>query len=178
MIYGQRVTLRPIAPADREYLRRWQASPVITREWGLPGALLPHDAFERELEGQFREFDSSGSLVIDTETGPVGRIDFNHLDARHGTVEIDVYIGELATQRRAYAIDAIRTLVNYLFRQRGMNRIEATVPSANRSVMDIYREAGFTDEGLFRDQVVVEGVFQDQTLMALHADAVQRDRAH
>ena len=49
----------------------------------------------------------------------------------------------------------------------GFHRIELTVRENNTSAMELYKNVGFEVEGLLRDAVQVDGVYEDLILMAV-----------
>jgi ribosomal-protein-alanine N-acetyltransferase len=179
MIRGDRVTLRPIEEGDIAQLRAWQSDPSVMIGWAIPAPLVPSNAFEDDLRGRFSSFEDAAFLIIEAEDRPIGRVDFEQLDARHGSVEIALYIGDASAQGRGHASDAVRTLARFLFEQRSVHRIELTVIASNDRARLLYESVGFTAEGILRDNVCFDGRFHDEILMALHAGSLRsssRDR--
>src|SRR5215216_5336036 len=127
MIQGDRVTLRPVRRDDLPFLRVWQADPAVMTGWAIPAPLVAEAAFESELRGRFASFDDAGYLMVEADDRPIGRIDYECLEARHGTVDVALYIGELSALGHGYASDAVRALARYLFEQRAVHRVELTV---------------------------------------------------
>jgi RimJ/RimL family protein N-acetyltransferase len=144
--------------------------------WAIPAPLVPSNAFEDDLRGRFSSFDDAAYLIIEAEDRPIGRIDFEQLDARHGSVEIALYIGDASAQGRGHAGDAVRTLARFLFEQRSVHRIELTVIASNDRARLLYEAVGFTAEGILRDNVYFYGRFHDEILMALQPGCLQASR--
>jgi ribosomal-protein-alanine N-acetyltransferase len=167
MIHGDRVALRPIRQDDLPFLTRWHADPAVMAGWANPVPLVAEAAWEGDLRGRFASFDDAGYLIIEADDRPIGRIDFEHLDARHGTVEIALYIGERSAQGRGYASDAVGALARYLFEQRAVHRVELTVVESNDRARRLYESVGFRIEGVLREHVHFDGRFHDELLMAL-----------
>jgi [ribosomal protein S5]-alanine N-acetyltransferase len=173
MIHGDRVTLRPIRLDDLPFLRMWHADPAVMTGRAIPEPLVAEAAFEAELGGRFASFDDAGYLIIEADDRPIGRIDFEHLDARHGAVEIALYIGDLSGRGRGYASDAVRALTRYLFEQRAVHRVELTVVESNDRARKLYESVGFSTEGVLRDHVHFDGRFHDELVMAMFPDTMR-----
>ena len=141
------------------------------RGWGIPSPLIAEGAFEADLAGRFAAFETAGYQIIEADGQAIGRIDFEQLDSRHGSVEIALYIGESGSLGKGYAADALRTLARYLFDQRGVRRIELTVIASNERARNLYEATGFVVEGVLRDNIMFDGAFHDEILMALHRDS-------
>ena len=172
MIKGTRVNLRPITEPDLSLLRAWQSDPEVMAGWGIPNPLVASTNFAADLTGRFASFESSGYLIIESPDGPIGRIDYEHLDGRHGSCEIAMYIGDPGAQGRGFASDALRTLARHLFNQRGVHRIELTVIESNERARRLYERVGFVTEGLLRDYLWFNGEWHNELLMALFADCL------
>ena len=169
VIVEANVVLRPISPADRPLLVRWQTDPRIMTGWALPQPVRPHNAFEEQIAGEFCRFDHAGSFLIEGDRVPVGRIHYDDLDARHRSVEIGIYIGEPEAQGNGYAGNAIKAISKYLIRQRGAHRIELNTLTWNTRAHDLYLRLGFRDEGILRDHIYFDGRWHGEYQMALLA---------
>jgi RimJ/RimL family protein N-acetyltransferase len=163
------VVLRPITPADRHLLGKWQNDSEIMTGWGLPQPLRPHNAFDQQIAGNYAIFERSGVLMIEGDGTPVGRIDFDKLDMRHRSAELAIYVGETTAQGKGYAGNAIKAISKYLVRQRHVHRIELNVLEWNTRAHDLYLRLGFRDEGLLRDHLRFDGIWQNEFQMALLA---------
>jgi RimJ/RimL family protein N-acetyltransferase len=163
------VSLRPVTPADRPHLIKWQTDPQIMTGWGMPQPLRPHNAFEEQIVGDYTRFDEAGVLIIEGNGEPVGRIDYSHLDSRHRSAELAIYVGEPGAQGKGYAGNAIKGLCKYLIRQRHVHRIELNVLEWNTRAHELYLRLGFRDEGLLRDHLRFDGVWHNEYQLALLA---------
>ena len=170
MISHRDVVLRPIGPDDRERLIRWQSDPLVMTGWAQPQPIMPSDAMLDDLGGRFLRFDTEGHFIIEASGDPVGRIGFQHLDPRHRSVEIMIYIGEIGQMGKGYAGASIQALVRYLIGQRAVHRIELTTLAWNERAQRLYERLGFTVEGVLRDFIWFDGRWHDEIQMSLCAN--------
>lgn len=68
---------------------------------------------------------------------------------------------------RGWVTDAVKTLVNYAFEQRGLIRVEARVFSFNKASAKVLEKAGFDLEGVFRKNEAKHGVYHDGLMYAI-----------
>ena len=89
-------------------------------------------------------------LTITAEEHIIGMIQFSEEhdpDYRHAS--LDIYI-DPAVHRRGHASDAIRTLADHLFDQRGHHRLTIDPSVANRAAIGCYTSIGFQPVGVMR----------------------------
>src|SRR4051812_45665912 len=113
---GEMVRLRSTAPVDRPALVAIRSTPEVRRRWR-----------GKDLDAEFdRDFDDQAlvRLTIESTDGRIaGLIQFSEEedpDYRHAS--LDIYIDPMV-QRRGLATDAIRTVADFLFDQRGHHRL-------------------------------------------------------
>lgn len=73
-------------------------------------------------------------------------------------------------QRRGYAADAVRLMLEFGFGTLGLHRISAAIGPDNAASIDGVTKLGFRYEGLLRDHVHTNGAWRDSLLYALLAD--------
>lgn len=79
------------------------------------------------------------------------------------------WIGERFS-RQGYMFDAVRALVPFIFSTLGLHRIEAACLPSNEPSRNLLAKAGFTQEGLGRGYLQINGEWRDHLLFALLAD--------
>lgn len=88
----------------------------------------------------------------------------NPLDIKRGTIG---YTLVPAWQGRGYGTEAIRTLVEWIFRDRGADRVEADVFIGNVISRRLLERLGFEFEAIRRWNALKRGARRDEWLMAL-----------
>ena len=72
--------------------------------------------------------------------------------------------------RRGYAIDAVRTLMDFGFRKLKLHRISAAMGPDNAASIAAVRRLGMTYEGRIRDHVYTNGRWRDSLLYSVLVD--------
>lgn len=105
----------------------------------------------------------------------VGGITLGHM--RHGVAmsgQIGYWIGE-PFAGKGYMTDAVRTLVRYSFVKLGLHRLEAACIPGNLRSVRVLENAGFTQEGLLKSYLKINGQWQDHLLFARISGVTDRD---
>ena len=76
-------------------------------------------------------------------------------------------IGDPEMRGKGYGSDMIRVLLQYLFRERNMERVELTVFSYNKAGVHLYEKLGFVREGALRDHVYTMCRYHDEYVYAM-----------
>jgi ribosomal-protein-serine acetyltransferase len=144
---------------DRDHLREWLAFVDQTRteeDWRK---------FVRASLAQFAATEgfTAGIWESDRFLGVIGT---KKIDWLNGKVEIGYWIGR-AFQGRGIMTDACRAVVDYLFRELRLNRVEIQCAAGNSRSAAIPRRLGFTLEGTRREAERVNGKFYDLLLFSL-----------
>jgi RimJ/RimL family protein N-acetyltransferase len=75
----------------------------------------------------------------------------------------------VAHQRRGYATEAVRGVLDRLFRLQGMHKVTAECDARNTASAALMERVGFTREGHLRQQTFVKGEWTDDLIYGLLA---------
>jgi aminoglycoside 6'-N-acetyltransferase len=163
---GERVTLRPLRPADREPLRAILAEPAVARWWGSG---RPNDAIDELFES-----DDVVALAIELQGELIGSIQYaeeDDPDYRHAGIDIFIATGH---QGRGHGRDALRALARHLFDERGHHRLTVDPAAANERAIRTYRAVGFRPVGVMRAyERGTDGSWHDGLLLDLLAGELE-----
>jgi RimJ/RimL family protein N-acetyltransferase len=81
--------------------------------------------------------------------------------------EIGWTIHDPDNRGRGYATEAVKALVDYLFKSYPINRIECSTASTNRASIGLAEKCGFVREGVLRGLVFVAGVYVDDLVLSM-----------
>ena len=165
---GRLVTLRPVAEPDLPALLEILGEPEVARWWRRAEweRVDEHDAF-------------TFSIVLPGGDGDAGRgsgppeqvagcVQFSEeTDPDYHSAAVDIFVAT-AAQGRGVGPDAMRTLIAWLFDERGHHRLTVDPAAANARAIHVYEKLGFRRVGVLRRYERVEdGVWRDAILMEL-----------
>jgi aminoglycoside 6'-N-acetyltransferase len=165
---GERVRLRSVSAADRSALVAIRATAEVRRRWR--GGDL-----EAEFDADLADDDVERLAIEDPVGRIVGMIQFSEEpDPDYRSASVDLYI-DPALHRRRFATDAILTVVDHLFRERGHHRITIDPAADNDAAIACYSQVGFRPVGVMRSyERRSDGTWADGLLMELIADDPRR----
>lgn len=73
-------------------------------------------------------------------------------------------------RRRGYGNAAINKILEIAFLEYGMNRVWLRALETNTNAIDLYKKAGFIQEGICRSESMRKGQFMNQIQMSILAD--------
>lgn len=153
--------LRPVTPADRTRLLTIRRTEEVARRWR-------GDDLDAEFTADLAD-DDLHQFAIETADGTVaGMVQFGEEhdpDYRHASVDIFV---DPAMHRRGIATDAILTIVEHLFGDRGHHRLVIDPAADNEAAIACYAKVGFRPVGVMRSyERNADGTWSDGLLMDL-----------
>lgn len=145
-------------------------------EWVKPDhSLIDYEKFiEREINGTKEENERLGFGIFRGSRliGTIGMINFDH-DAR--TTEIGYWI-DAAEEGKGIVSKACEILIDFVFRELGMNRIQIRCAAPNVRSAAIPERFGFTKEGTQRQHVLRDGKLMDFVTYGLLASEWKRQK--
>jgi len=160
---GELVELRTLDPADAPALGAIVRKPEVADWWGA----MPKDFPLEDDPGTER-------LTILLDGDVVGLIQFAEepdFDYRHAW--LDIFL-DPTFQGRGIAVDAFKTLVRYLFEERGHHRITTDPAPGNHAAIRLCEKVGFRGVGVMRAywRDSPSGSWRDAFLMELVKEQV------
>jgi RimJ/RimL family protein N-acetyltransferase len=149
------VTLAPIAREHAARMLAWMRDPEVAANIGLkqaPSSERTAAWIERALtDATIRAF------AILRAGEHVGNVVLDQLDEQLGAARLSIYIGEAAARGGGVGRTALALLAEHAFGALGLHKIWLTVHARNAAAIKLYLDAGFTIEGVLRDEFVLDG---------------------
>ncbi|MCI4667531.1 MAG: GNAT family N-acetyltransferase [Bacteroidia bacterium] len=146
---GEKIVLRPMTLKGRYQFYRWATKSDAAPYWygELYGDDVPsYVVFKHEFPDYY--FDGSSiqkgrAFVIYKGDEKIGQINYNEIEERDHSVELDILIASQKYQNKGLGTDAIKTLLNYLFNKMAIRRCRIEVISKNPRAEKAFQKAGF-----------------------------------
>lgn len=165
-----KVTLRKMTEKDTANVVRWRNSPSVVENFIFRTPLTEESHLQwyrnKVLTGQVAQF-----IIEDNETGfDVGSVYLRDIDNENKKCEYGIFIGEESCRGKGLGTAAAKAILDYAFTELGMNRVFLRVFAKNAAAINSYKRAGFKEEGVFRQDVIIDGIPYDMVFMAVLFD--------
>lgn len=166
-----RLVLRPFEPSDACDVQRLAgARQVAATTFNIPHP-YPDGEAEAWIAGHAPAFEEGTQVVFAVtrrENGElVGAVELG-VDREHGRADLTFWIGA-PYWNRGYATEAVRRVIAYGFSELRLNRIQAMHLPRNAACGRVMQKAGMRFEGILRQHVRKEGVYEDAAVYAILA---------
>ena len=163
------VTLRPAVPADADRLKRWRDEWSVRRFQPLHD--LSVDQLRTDVAGQrirelYRGRGDKFQWIVELDGEPVGWVTLVVSNWEHGLAEVG-YALTTERQGRGVMAEALGRLLDDLFRNTRLERIEARCATDNRASQRVLEKLGFRREGTLRSYFRLHGRRVDNHLYAI-----------
>ncbi|MDW3213785.1 MAG: GNAT family protein [Ilumatobacteraceae bacterium] len=163
VLHGEQVALRTTTHDDRGALVAIRSTDEVYRRWR-------GDDLEAEFDADLTDGDVHRFTIVASNGRIIGLIQYTEeTDPEYRHASIDIYI-DPAVHRRGHATDAVRTLVDHLFDERGHHRLTIDPAADNRAAIGCYSKVGFRPVGILRSyELRSDGTWADGLLMDMLA---------
>lgn len=153
------VTLRPAAPRDADLLRQWRSEPSVRRFQPLnelPTAQLRADVASQRIADLYRGRGEKFQWIVQVDGHPGGWITLVVSNWEHGLAEVG-YALSTAYQGRGIMTDALQILLDDLFHNTLLERIEARCAVENYGSQRVLEKNNFLREGRLKGYFKLRG---------------------
>jgi len=168
MIVGEKVRLRAIEEEDLALLQKWRNDPETYRNF------FEHEPLSMAMQKRWFErylCSANERMWIIEPVGqgqPVGTIGYAAMDRRNRRCEVGrILIYPRESRGQGFAAEAQRLVCGYLFNHCNMNKLYCEIFVDNTESVQLYKRLGFKQEGLLRNHVFRNGLYEDVIVMAL-----------
>jgi len=171
LIATERLVLRRFRKADAPVLADYRSDPEVARyqSWDAPFPLLRAEtavanfiASDPDKAGWFQyavERTEDKRLIGDVAV----RLHDNLMQAEIGFTLATAY------QKQGYATEAVRAVLDRLFRLQGLHKVTGECDARNAGSAGLLERLGFTREGRLRQQTYIKGEWTDDLIYGLLA---------
>lgn len=169
MLENDRIVLRAPELSDLDTLYEWENDESI---WYLSNNLTPFSRFEMEqfiLNGNHDIYtDKQFRFMIELKNDQslIGCIDLFDFDPHHSRVGVGILIDK-AKREQGWASDALDLLIDYSILHLKLHQLYCNILSANVKSMNLFKRKHFSEIGVKKEWVFLEGEYQDEVLLQL-----------
>ncbi len=167
MLNTERLILRAMSSEDLEKRVEWLNNHIV-RETLLMRFPISIDEtriwFEKTLSDPSRQ----DFIIKLKETGePIGFAGYVGIDWVHRKAEPFIAIGEVEAWGKGYGTEVVHLLLDYGFNELGFNRMYGFMLDNNPGALKMDLKAGFIEEGLLKDDVMIHGEYHDRIMLGV-----------
>lgn len=164
----QRIYLRALEPEDYKTSINWRKDEEI---WGMVGSskYFVSEAYEKKRveDTIFNSRDIKLAVCEINTSKYIGNVYATDIDQTNRSCTTGVLIGDHDYWNQGFASEAYRLLLDYLFNERNINRVQAYVLESNIPSLKMHQKVGYQIEGTLRQSVYKNGRYQDQVLLSV-----------
>jgi RimJ/RimL family protein N-acetyltransferase len=165
---GEKIKLRAIGKEELGLITRWLNNEEITH-YMVYGQRPNNEEqvmewFQRE---QFKPENVVFMIVDLNNEKPIGFLGLYNIDPVAHKAEFRILIGEENFLGKGYGTEATKLITFYGFDRLNLNRIYSGYVSENKKAEGAYKNAGYSQEGIFKDDVYRNGRYYDGIKIAI-----------
>lgn len=137
------------------------------------------DHHRRLLEAEQKEMDALRMIRLwlflkdEPTADPIGNIAFTNIVRGAFLSTFLSYKSDLNHIRQGYMKEALSRGIQIIFNDYGLHRIEANIMPKNQASLQTVRSLGFTEEGIARKYLRINGIWEDHIHMVLLNDGLE-----
>jgi len=170
-----KVSLRPISRSDTANILKWRNSDNVRSNFVFQD-ILSREAHERWLNDYIDAGNAVQFIIVVDGLGDIGSVYLRDVDKRHRKAEFGIFIGEECARGKGFGTVAAKLIVEHAFDVLDLNRVFLRVFADNIYAIKSYESAGFTREGCFIEDVIIDGKPRDMVFMAQLRSEYERNR--
>jgi RimJ/RimL family protein N-acetyltransferase/GNAT superfamily N-acetyltransferase len=172
---GRDVLVRYFTHQDLPLLHQWQhtnARPAYATmsQTQAPAMADLESDFAQETQAPDRQ-----RFAIETTDGfTIGYLLYYDLRDDIRSVSVDFMVGESENMPGEYGQEALQLLIEHLFEELGIHRVNIAVSQLQEHVLDDLRGLGFCQDGVLRHNEILDGRYIDHMLFSLLEDEYEQ----
>jgi ribosomal-protein-alanine N-acetyltransferase len=164
-----RLRLRPLTIDDAGDIFAYAADSQVTKYlmWSPHRSIDDSLVFINAAIGRYKKRQPAPwAMELKSEQKVIGTCDYISWSPDHGRTEIG-YAMAREYWGRGLMTEAVREIIEYGFRDTGINRIQALCEIPNIGSARVMEKVGMLYEGILRDYMIQHGAFRDMKIYAI-----------
>ncbi|MGB1253365.1 MAG: GNAT family N-acetyltransferase [Candidatus Promineifilaceae bacterium] len=170
ILTGTRINLRPITVDDAAGMFASLSDEESMRLTGTQASFTFEqvEAFCQRISTADDRVDYA--ITLKDDPAYIGEVVLNDIDWDNRSANFRITLGSSAYFGKGYGSEATRLIIDFGFRQLKLHRIELEVYDFNPRAQHVYEKVGFKREGIRRDTLLWNGVYQSAIGMSILED--------
>ena len=169
ILRGNNIIIKGLEQNDLKDRHQWLNNPEVTQFFTNLGSIHISETelakwYENICNKNLQELHFS---IFIGESKHIGGAQLKSLDWKNRSAELGIFIGEKSEWGKGYGTEAANLLTHYGFNELNLHRIWLRVDSDNLAALKCYQKTGFTQEGIFREEVYRVGSFHNSIVMSI-----------
>lgn len=164
----KRIYLRALELDDYKVTYLWRNDEEITKMVGGPKYFV---SIEKEKEWIRNSiFDTSRivlGICLTINNKLIGTVNIQDMDMINRKCRVPILIGDKQEWNKGYATEARMQALDFVFNERGLERVGALILESNIQSIKMHEKCGFIKEGFLRKSIFKNGEYHNQVLMGL-----------
>lgn len=168
----QSIQIRPITESDTQLIIKWRNDPQIVRNLYTQD-MLTQEQHLRWLHNYVNTGKCSQFIIeecMDVEKRAIGTVFIKNIDTKNSKGEFGIFIGEKFARGLGYGTAATKEILYHTFEVLGLNRVYLTVFHDNIYAIKAYKQAGFEQEGILKQDFLRYDGYCDVLCMGITAE--------
>lgn len=165
---GERIYLRALEIDDYKTSIQWRKDSQI---WNMLGGVkyFVSEAYEKKWveNAIFNSKDVRLAICLSENDKYIGNVYMTDLDETNRSCQSHILIGDKEYWGQGYAKEALLKAIEYMFKERNINRIQAVILESNKQSLRMHQKCGYKVEGLLRKSVFKSGQYQNQYILSI-----------
>jgi UDP-4-amino-4,6-dideoxy-N-acetyl-beta-L-altrosamine N-acetyltransferase len=164
VIEGNNIYLRPITVEDTDMVLSWRNKKEVVENYIYRKPITREEHLNwlatKVDKGLVHQF----IVCLKGDNRPVGSVYLQHFEEENRKAESGIFMGEESIKGKGIGTEAVVLLKNYAFETLGLHKVMARVLAYNAASLRLHEKAGYTKEAYLKDELFIEGKFEDLVL--------------
>jgi len=175
-----KIYLRALEPDDYLTSYKWRNDHELIKGYSSIPRFVSNET-ERKWVLRVIEESETGislylSILLKETNSLIGYISLINIDNHNRDCYLTILIGNRDYLRKGCAEEASILLLNYAFKELGMNRVSANIISFNLASVNLFEKLGFIKEGIKRNAIFRSGKYHDLFLYGILNEDFRKTR--
>ena len=161
------ISIRPIDFNDTHKIVEWRNNPIVRKNF-IFQQQLTDEMHINWMETQVLARKCYQFIIVDEDlNADVGSVFLRDVDMSNKKAEFGIFIGDDLSRGKGIGTNATKQILKFAFEELELNKVFLRVFASNLGAIKSYEKAGFKKEGLFYQDVIINGTSEDLVFMAI-----------